>query len=88
MAKIVYNPHSLGPCLWEVTARFSRPLGMGHDQLFKKLLQENLQAFLELFFPDVARRLDFGILKARASETATTKLPEAFVKGWKRHSRS
>ncbi len=33
---------------------------MGHDQLFKELLQTYLQAFLELFFPDVAARLDFA----------------------------
>lgn len=32
---------------------------MGHDQLFKTLLETFLQEFLELFFPDVAARLDF-----------------------------
>jgi predicted transposase/invertase (TIGR01784 family) len=35
---------------------------MGHDQLFKEVLQAHLQAFLELFFPDVAARLDFNSL--------------------------
>ncbi len=32
---------------------------MGHDQLFKALLESFLREFMELFFPDVAERLDF-----------------------------
>ena len=32
---------------------------MRHDQLLKKLLEKFLKDFLELFFPDVAERLDF-----------------------------
>ena len=44
---------------------------MGHDQLFKKLLQEHLQAFLELFFPNVARRLDFGSVRFLDKELFT-----------------
>jgi len=44
---------------------------MGHDQLFKKLLQEHLQAFLELFLPDVARRLDFETVRFLDKELFT-----------------
>ena len=33
---------------------------MGHDQLFKALLEKFFRDFLELFFPKVAERLDFG----------------------------
>ncbi|HSF14478.1 MAG TPA: hypothetical protein VLK65_02870 [Vicinamibacteria bacterium] len=36
---------------------------MGHDELFKALLEGHFQGFLELFFPDVARRLDFKTLQ-------------------------
>lgn len=36
---------------------------MGHDQLFKAVLEKLLQAFLELFFPEVAARLDFQTLR-------------------------
>ena len=32
---------------------------MGHDQLFKSLLEGALPAFLELFFPHVAKKLNF-----------------------------
>ena len=32
---------------------------MDHDQRFKVLLQEFLREFIELFFPEIARRLDF-----------------------------
>jgi len=34
----------------------------GHDQLFKALLEKFFRDFLELFFPAVAERLDFGTL--------------------------
>ena len=33
-----------------------------HDQLFKTLLEKFFREFLELFFPAVAERLDFGTL--------------------------
>ena len=33
---------------------------MGHDQLFKALLEQFFKDFLELFFPKVAKRLNFG----------------------------
>lgn len=33
---------------------------MGHDRLFKAVLESFLREFLELFFPDVAARLDFA----------------------------
>jgi predicted transposase/invertase (TIGR01784 family) len=36
---------------------------MGHDQLFKAVLESLLQGFLELFFPEVAARLDFETLR-------------------------
>ncbi len=36
---------------------------MGQDQLFKTVLEGMLQSFLELFFPDVAARLDFATLR-------------------------
>jgi len=36
---------------------------MGHDQLFKAVLERLLQGFLELFFPEVAARLDFETLR-------------------------
>ena len=32
---------------------------MAHDQLFKELLQAFLREFMELFFPDIAARLDW-----------------------------
>jgi hypothetical protein len=35
---------------------------LGHDQLFKALLEKFFKDFLELFFPKVAERLDFGTL--------------------------
>ena len=41
---------------------------MGHDQLFKEVLQAHLQAFLELFFRDVAALLDFDSLRFEAEE--------------------
>ena len=36
---------------------------MGHDQLFKALLQGHFREFLELFFREVADRLDFRTLR-------------------------
>jgi len=36
---------------------------MRHDQLFKAVLERLLQSFLELFFPEVAARLDFETLR-------------------------
>jgi hypothetical protein len=36
---------------------------MGHDQLFKEVLRTFLREFLELFFPEVAARLDFSSLR-------------------------
>ena len=35
---------------------------MGHDQLFKAILEKFFKDFLELFFPSVAKRLNFGTL--------------------------
>jgi hypothetical protein len=36
---------------------------LGYDQLFKTILERFLQDFLELFFPEVAARLDFQTLR-------------------------
>jgi len=36
---------------------------MGHDQLFKTILEGLLRDFLELFFPEAAARLDFETLR-------------------------
>lgn len=44
---------------------------MGHDQLFKTLLEGHLPAFLELFFPKVAKRLDFATLRFLDKELFT-----------------
>ncbi len=41
---------------------------MGHDQLFKTVLERLLQGFLELFFPEVAARLDFQTLRFHDKE--------------------
>ena len=55
---------------------------MRHDQLFKKLLEKFLRDFLELFFPDVAARLDFGIVQFLDKE-----LPMDFPRGTTRERR-
>ena len=52
---------------------------MGPDQLFKKVLEKFLEEFLELFFPSVARRLDFGTVEFLDKE-----LPLDFPKGTSR----
>ncbi len=44
---------------------------MGHDQLFKRFFHEFLQDFLELFYPDVAARLDFTTLEFLDKELFT-----------------
>ena len=44
---------------------------MGHDQLFKTLLEKFLKDFLQLFFPDVAARLDFGTVQFLDKELTT-----------------
>ncbi len=49
---------------------------MGHDQLFKAVLEKFLKDFLELFFPDVAERLDFGTVRFLDKE-----LPMDFPRG-------
>ena len=49
---------------------------MRHDQLFKRLLEKFLKDFLELFFPDVAERLDFGTVQFLDKE-----LPMDFPRG-------
>jgi predicted transposase/invertase (TIGR01784 family) len=41
---------------------------MGHDQLFKAVLERLLRDFLELFFPEVAARLDFETLRLHDKE--------------------
>ena len=44
---------------------------MGHDQRFKEFLQAFLRDFLQLFFPDVERRLDFGNVEFLDKEVFT-----------------
>ena len=46
-----------------------------HDQLFKTLLETFLREFLELFFPEVAARLDFASQRPLDKEFFTD-LPE------------
>ena len=48
---------------------------MPQDQLFKELLRAFFREFLELFYPDVAARLDFGRVTFLDKETFTD-LPE------------
>ncbi len=52
---------------------------MGHDQLFKEILRGFFREFLELFFPDVAGRLDFDSLGFPNREVFT-----AFPEGQRR----
>ena len=52
---------------------------MGHDLYFKEVLEKFLKEFLELFFPAVARRLDFGTVEFLDKE-----LPLDFPKGTSR----
>ena len=44
---------------------------MGHDQRFKEFLQTFMRDFLQLFFPDVERRLDFGNIEFLDKEVFT-----------------
>jgi len=44
---------------------------MGHDQLFKSILEKCLRDFLELFFPEVAARLDFETMQLMGKEIFT-----------------
>jgi len=44
---------------------------MGHDQLFKSILERCLKEFLELFFPEVAVRLDFETMQPLGKEVFT-----------------
>ncbi len=44
---------------------------MGHDQLFKTLLETFLREFLELFFHEVAERLDFATKRLLDKELIT-----------------
>lgn len=52
---------------------------MGHDQLFKTVLEGLLQSFLELFFPEVAARLDFETLRFLDKEVFAN-VPEGDVR--------
>ncbi|TDI34263.1 MAG: transposase, partial [Acidobacteria bacterium] len=44
---------------------------MGHDQLFKTLLEEFFPDFLGLFYPDVAKQLDFSQVRFLNAELFT-----------------
>ena len=48
------------PSVFRLSLRGRR---MGHDPLFKAILEAFLKDFLELFFPEVAERLDFKTLR-------------------------
>ncbi len=52
---------------------------MGQDQLFKTVLEGLLQSFLELFFPEVAARLDFETLRFLGKEVFAN-VPEGDVR--------
>jgi hypothetical protein len=52
---------------------------MGYDQLFKTILEKLLQVFLELFFPQVAARLDFQTLSFVGKEVFAN-VPEGRVR--------
>jgi hypothetical protein len=52
---------------------------MGHDQLFKRFFHEFLRDFLELFYPDVAARLNFTTLEFLDKELFTD-FPEGSVR--------
>ncbi len=44
---------------------------MDHDQVFKELLGAFFREFMELFFPNIAARLDFGRVTFLDKETFT-----------------
>lgn len=44
---------------------------MGHGQLFKEILREFLREFLDLFFSEVASRLDLATLRFLDKEVFT-----------------
>jgi predicted transposase/invertase (TIGR01784 family) len=52
---------------------------MGQDQLFKAILEKLFQSFLELFFPNVAARLDFVTLRFLDKEVFAN-VPEGVVR--------
>lgn len=52
---------------------------MAHDQLFKELLQAFLHEFMELFFPDIASRLDWEQVTFPNTELFTD-VPEGSVR--------
>ncbi len=52
---------------------------MAHDQLFKELLQAFLREFMELFFPDIAARLDWEQVTFPNTELFTD-VPEGSVR--------
>lgn len=52
---------------------------MGHDQLFKTILEGLLRDFLELFFPEEAARLDFETLQLLGKEVFAN-VPEGEVR--------
>jgi predicted transposase YdaD len=52
---------------------------VGHDQLFKTILEGLLRDFLELFFPEAAARLDFDTLRFLGKEVFAN-VPEGEVR--------
>jgi hypothetical protein len=63
------------PRALEIVSSFQRKT-VRHDQLFKWLMEKFFRDFLELFFPSVAARLDFGTLTFLDKELFVD-LPEA-----------
>ena len=44
---------------------------MGHDQFFKDFFRAFFRDFLELFYPDISVRLDFGTVRFLEKELFT-----------------
>ena len=44
---------------------------MAHDQFFKDFFRTFFRDFLDLFYPDIAERLDFGSLRFLEKELFT-----------------
>ncbi len=54
-------------------------LNIDHDTLFKQILNELFPQFMELFYPDIAKRLNFTTLEKLDKETFSD-----FAKGVRR----
>jgi len=61
----------VGAALLRAVTPVESEISMPHDQLFKELLQAFFREFMELFFPDIAARLDFARVTFLDKETFT-----------------